>query len=66
MVEYWLERMRVAGYDHIQVLLGPMYVAIARCDVRAIRDVIANVRFALACMEELCYKIEQEQAEEVK
>lgn len=42
-----------------------MYVAIKRCDVRAVRDVIANVRFALALMETLCYKIEQEQAEEV-
>ena len=65
MVDYYLERMRVAGYDQIQVLLGPMYVAIKRCDVRAVRDVIANVRFALALMETLCYKIEQEQAEEV-
>lgn len=65
MVDYWLERMRVAGYDHIQVLLAPMYVAIKRCDMRAVREVIANIRFALALMETLCYKIEQEQAEEV-
>ena len=65
MVDFWLRRMRVEGYDHIQVLMGPMYIAIARGDVRAVRDAIANVRFALACMETLCYKIEQEQAEEV-
>lgn len=65
MVDYYLERMRVAGYDQIQVLMGSLYVAIASGDVRAVRDVIANMRFALAHMEAMCYKIEQEQAEEV-
>lgn len=65
MVDYWLKRMRVEGYDLIQVLLGPMFVAITRCDVHGIRNTIASIRFALAQIEDMCYKIEQEQAEEV-
>lgn len=65
MVDYWFKRMRVVGYEPIQVSVGPMTVAIAAHDVHAIRNIVANIRFALARMEAICYKIEQEQAEEV-
>lgn len=40
-------------------------VAVKDCDVRRIRESIADMRFLLARMDDLCYKIEQEQAEEV-
>lgn len=65
MVDFWLRRMRVEGYQPIQILVGRLTKAIDRRDIGAVREIIANMRFALACMEELCYKIEQEQAEEV-
>lgn len=65
MVEYWFKRMRVVGYEPIQVSVGTMVVAMSRRDVRAVRNIIANMRFALARMEAICYRIEQEQAEEV-
>ena len=65
MIDYWFKRMRVVGYDPIQVSVGCMIRAIGRRDVRAVRNIIANMRFALARMDAICYKIEQEQAEEV-
>ena len=65
MIEYWFKRMRVVGYDPIQVSVGTLIGAIKKGDVRAVRNIIANIRFALARMEAICYKIEQEQAEEV-
>ena len=55
MIEYWFKRMRVVGHDPIQASVGCLCRAIGRCDVRAVRDVIANMRFALARMEALCY-----------
>lgn len=65
MVDFWLRRMRVEGYQPIQILVGRLTKAIDSRDLVAVREIIANMRFALACMEELCYKIEQEKAEEV-
>lgn len=65
MVDFWLRRMRVEGYQPIQILVGRLTKAIDSRDLVAVREIIANMRFALALMEEVCYKIEQEKAEEV-
>lgn len=65
MVDYWFKRMRGLGYQPVQILVGRLTKAIDSRDLVAVREIIANMRFALALMEELCYKIEQEKAEEV-
>lgn len=65
MIDYWFKRMRTLGYQPIQILVGRLTKAIDRRDLGAIREIIANIRFSLALMEELCYKIEHEQSEEV-
>lgn len=65
MTDYWFERLVGLGYSIIQILSGRLVKAIERRDLRAVREIIANMRFALAHMESICYKIEQEQAEEV-
>lgn len=65
MIDYWFKSMRVWGYQPVQILVGRLTKAIDRRDLGAVREIIANMRFALAHMEAMCYKIEQEQAEEV-
>lgn len=65
MIDYWFDRMRQVGFDAVNFSAGLLMPAICARDVRAVRNYIAKIRFVLARMEDMCYKIEQEQAEEV-
>lgn len=66
MVEWYFKEVVNGPYHELRASVKRLWrVACRTHDVGRLRSLVADMRFQLAKIENLCYKIEQEQAEEV-